>query len=289
MRVLILGGTGMLGHKLVEVLGDRFETWATVRSCTETHSWYDKFRSRIIGGVEASNLDSVVDALVRTRPDAVINCIGIIKQREEAKDAVMSIKVNSLFPHRLARICNASGARMIHVSTDCVFSGIKGNYAEEDAPDPQDLYGRTKLLGEVTSPGCLTIRTSIIGQGLRRGHGLVDWIVSQRGKTVKGFARAIFSGLTTDALGQVIGDVLILHPHLEGLWHVSSDPISKYDLLRLTNQAMKLGITVEKDESDPCDRSLDSSRFRRTTGFLPPAWPDMITLMASRGTEKGDY
>jgi dTDP-4-dehydrorhamnose reductase len=284
MRVLILGGTGMLGHKLVQVLSDRFEIWATVRGRPEAHSLFGLFGGRIIGGVEATNMDRVVDAFARSRPNAVINCIGIVKQLEQSRDPLTSISLNSLFPHRLAAVCRAAGARMIHISTDCVFSGSKGNYAEDDIPDAEDLYGRTKLLGEATGPGCLTIRTSIIGQGLRPGSALIDWFTSQRGKTVQGYARAIYSGFTTQVLGEIIGDVLERHSDLTGLWHVSSDPISKYDLLGLVNEAFTLGITIERDESFVCDRSLDSRRFRDATGCQPPTWPDMIARMASDRT-----
>ncbi len=202
MRVLILGGTGMLGHKLVQVLSDRFEIWATVRGRPEGLSEFGMFGGRIIGGVEATNTDRVVDAFARCSPHAVINCIGIVKQLELSRDPLTSISLNSLFPHRLAGLCRACGARMVHVSTDCVFSGSKGNYAEDDIPDAEDLYGRTKLLGEATGPGCLTLRTSIIGQGLRPGSALMDWFTSQRGKTAKDMPELFIPGLPHRSLAK---------------------------------------------------------------------------------------
>jgi dTDP-4-dehydrorhamnose reductase len=229
-------------------------------------------------------MDSVVGAFARVRPDAVVNCIGIIKQFKEAHEYLPSITINALFPHRLTELARATGTQMIHVSTDCVFSGRKGSYTESDVPDAEDLYGRTKHLGEVTGPGCLTLRTSIVGRGLRRGPGLIDWFVSQRGGIVNGYARVIYSGLTTLVFGEVIADVLERHPDLEGLWQVSSDPISKYELLGLANQAMGLGIQINRDETIVNDRSLDSSRFQKRTGFKAPAWPEMIASMASDST-----
>ncbi|MGO8822674.1 MAG: dTDP-4-dehydrorhamnose reductase family protein [Desulfomonilaceae bacterium] len=282
MRALILGAGGMLGHKLYQIFQDRFETWGTVRGKPVSYSRLGIFDiRRLIGGVEATYMDSVVRAFATARPDVVVNCIGIIKQLKESKECLPSISINALFPHRLAELCKAAGARMIHMSTDCVFSGRKGNYSEGDVPDAEDLYGRTKLLGEVTDPECLTLRTSIIGLSLQPGSGLVDWFLGQRGKTVHGYVGAIYSGLTTLALGQVIADVLEQHSELNGLWHVSADPISKYDLLRLVNEAFDLKITIERDESFFCDSSLDSSRFREATRFRPPAWPDMIARMAA--------
>jgi len=285
MRALILGAGGMLGHKLCRVFRNRFDTWAAIRGNPQAYRRFGLVdEQRLIGGVQATYMDSVVGAFAAVRPDAVVNCVGIIKQLKEAHDYLPSITINALFPHRLAQLCRATGTRMIHISTDCVFSGRKGNYSEDDIPDAEDLYGRTKLLGEVTGPGCLTIRTSMIGQGLRPGPSLIDWFICQRGKSVKGYARAIYSGLSTLALAEVIAGILERHSDLSGLWHVSSEPINKYDLLGLVNQAFGLGISIERDESFECDRSLDSSRFREVMGFTPPHWRDMVARMARDST-----
>src|SRR5207253_2340396 len=155
-------------------------------------------------------------------------------------DPVVCLSINSLFPHRLARLCHAAKARLIHVSTDCVFSGRKGNYTEADQPDAEDLYGRSKLLGEVQGPGCLTLRTSIIGRELDTRQGLVEWFLSNQGRKVKGYRRAIFSGLTTDALSELIGRIILNHPDLEGLWHVASAPINKFELISLVRDVFKV-------------------------------------------------
>lgn len=270
----------MLGHKLWQTCSLRFDTFATVRdefSTLRGHSMFDERRT--LTGVRVNDFESVSQALLSTRPNVVVNCVGIVKQDAAAKDPITSISINSLFPHQLAEGCRGLGARLIHLSTDCVFSGAKGNYSEADYADPQDLYGRTKLLGEVSANNCLTIRTSMIGRELRGSHGLVEWFLAQEGKQIKGFKRAIFSGFTTNALARIIADVIEREPDLSGVWHVSAEPISKFDLLTLIKQTYGLDIEIAADESFMCDRSLDSSRFAAATGFQRPAWPDMIAEM----------
>jgi len=280
MRVLILGGAGMLGHKLCQLFQQRFETWATIRSNCREYEQYNIFdQDRVIGEVDATNFHCVARAMALVNPHAVINCIGIIKQLKTAKDPITSLTINSLFPHHLANICRSSGVRMIQISTDCVFSGRKGGYTEADISDADDLYGRTKFLGEVDSPGCLTIRTSMIGRELNSNNGLIEWFLGNRGGKVRGYKRAIYSGFTTIALANVIADVLENHPDLSGLYHVSPDPISKFGLLTLVNETYSLNINIEPDSEFVCDRSLDSSRFRRATGFTPQTWPEMIAEM----------
>jgi len=268
-----------LGHRLFTYLSDKFghdEVYGTMRRGEGRHWFVSEYADLIITNVDAHCYDSIARVIGEVRPDIVINCIGIIKQLNIANDPLIIVPINTLFPHRLAALCKVSGAKMIHVSTDCVFSGRKGNYTEDDTPDPIDLYGHTKLLGEVTAQGCLTLRTSIIGRELHTKYGLIEWFLSQRGKTVKGFSRAIYSGFTTQALVEIIGNLIEQHPDLSGLWHVSSAPISKYDLLQLVKNTFKLNISIEKDETFFCDRSLDSSRFRKIVGDTPSTWPEMI-------------
>lgn len=284
-KTLILGGSGMLGHKLWQTLSRRFDTCATFRGSPDFEApggLFDPARS--LGGVSAHDFDSVVRALAAARPEVVVNCVGIVKQDAAAKDPYQSIAVNALFPHRLAQACAVARARLIHVSTDCVFTGRRGNYKETDAADAEDIYGRTKWLGEVDDEHCLTIRTSMIGRELRGAHGLVEWFLSQRGKSVRGFKRAVFSGFTTEALASIIGDVIADQKHLRGVWHVAAEPINKFDLLTLVKDAFKLDIEIEPDETFVCDRSLDGSRFSRETSFAPPAWGEMIERMARDAT-----
>lgn len=285
MKVLILGGSGMLGHKLWQILSPRFDVYATFRRPIAEFEHLGMFDpDRMIGGVHAEDLDSVIAAVRAVRPDVIVNCIGIIKQSSAAKDPIPSITVNALFPHRVGEIARESGARLIHISTDCVFDGTRGGYRESDEATATDLYGRTKHLGEVTAPGCLTIRTSIIGRELEGAHGLVEWFLSQEGSTVRGFRRAIFSGLTTIALSRVIAEIIEHHPSLDGLWQVASEPIDKHDLLTLVKRSCDLAIEIVPDEDFHCDRSLDGSRFRQTTGIDIPSWPAMIADMCNDST-----
>jgi dTDP-4-dehydrorhamnose reductase len=288
MVVLVLGAAGMLGHRVMLDLAPRFELIGTIRDPASRYADHPVLKGvRLLGDIRTEDLAGIQRVLEDVRPAAVVNCIGVIKQLPQAKDPLPAISVNALFPHQLARLCRAAGARLVHISTDCVFSGRKGAYTEDDVSDAEDLYGRTKSLGEVAGPGCLTLRTSIIGRELNGHVGLVDWFLAQRGGTVRGYARAIYTGFTARRLAELIGDVLEHHADLEGLWHVSSDPISKYDLLGLLNQAFGLGTTIERDETFVCDRSLDSSRFRQRTGFRPPTWPAMVQELAEDPTPYG--
>jgi len=289
MKALILGGSGMMGHKLWQIFDPEFETFVTLRKSLSGYSQYGLFQeARTIAGVSAQELDSVARALDKVRPAVVVNCLGIVKQAEEAKDPLMTIWTNALFPHQLARLCQERDCCLIHISTDCVFSGRKGNYKEDEPSDAEDLYGRSKFLGEVSGESCLTVRTSLIGRELQTSNGLVEWFLSQAGKTVKGYRRAVFSGFTALALSRVIAEVAIPHRELHGVWHVASQPISKFDLLSLINRTYGLGIRIEPDETVVCDRSLNGERFEKATGFVPPSWTDMIDEMYRDPTPYAD-
>ena len=170
----------------------------------------------------------------------------------------------------MAVICRAANARLIHLSTDCVFSGRKGNYVEEDPSDAEDIYGKTKYLGEVAGTGCLTLRTSMIGRELSGCHGLLEWFLSQQGKTIRGFRRAIFSGFTTRALSETIVSIIADHPQLDGIWHLAAEPISKFELLTLVKEKGGASGSIEPDDSFSCDRSLNGMRFRKATSFVVP-------------------
>jgi len=285
VRVLILGGTGMLGHKLWQSFRHRFETWAAVRS---HHTRYDRFQlfenERLLVGVDANDMDSIVRVLTVVHPDVVINCIGIIKQLSSSQDPIISLTINSLFPHRLARLCQAIGARCIHISTDCVFSGHKGQYIETDVSDAEDLYGRSKYLGEVSGENCLTLRTSIIGRELETQSGLVEWFLGNQGKSVRGYTNAIYSGFTTLALAGIIAHVIEEHPDLSGLYHVSAKPITKHDLLVLIRDTYGLSIEIEPYADIWIDRSLDSERFWTAVKSSPPSWVEMIRDMYEDST-----
>jgi dTDP-4-dehydrorhamnose reductase len=288
-RLLILGGSGMLGHKLWQTLSPRFDTFATFRGVVADYSALGIFdQRRILGGIKADELKTVEQAFASVRPEVVVNCIGVVKQEAAGKDPIANITVNALFPHHLAKLCDDFNARLIHLSTDCVFSGEKGNYVEGDVPDATDLYGRSKLLGEVTSGNALTIRTSMIGPELSGAHGLFEWFRSNAGKRVRGFKRAIFSGFTTGALADVIGNVIDDHRNLKGIYHVAADPINKFNLLTLINEIYGLRAEINADETFVCDRSLDGTLFRSATGFIAPSWRQMIEAMKKDPTPYED-
>lgn len=288
MRVLIFGSTGMLGHSLLRQFSTRnnLKIFATARHVKYVDDCFSSaLEEQIRGNVTAENFDSVLQVLAEVRPDVVVNCIGIIKQLPTAQDSLVSISINALFPHRLALACKAVGARLIHISTDCVFSGEKGNYTEDDRSDADDLYGRSKLLGEVYYPHCVTLRSSIIGHELRGGYGLIDWFLAQEGK-VRGFTRAIYSGFPSVEIARIIADYVIPNKGLSGLYHVSSAPVSKYDLLRLVAERYGKRIDIEPYDEFVCDRSLDSSKFQALTGYVPPSWPELVAAMHDSASEE---
>lgn len=272
MRVLVLGASGMLGGQLMRQFPAQVETWGTVRNSSPHPP------ERLLGGVDASCLESLQRALDRVQPQVVINAIGLIKQLQGRRADL--IYLNALFPHLLLDMCQARQVRLIHVSTDCVFSGRLGNYQEGDPADPVDDYGRSKLLGELEGAGALTLRTSIIGRDRPQGLGLIEWFHRQRGGSVRGFRKALYSGLITAELGRLLLRLILEFPGLEGLWHVASRPINKFELLRRYNELAGLGIDVVPCDDFVCDRSLDGRRFQAETGYQPPSWEAMLAELA---------
>ncbi|MDG0855371.1 dTDP-4-dehydrorhamnose reductase family protein [Roseateles puraquae] len=284
-RLLVLGASGMLGNAVLRVFAadEGYEVYGSVRSAgvvsrLQSHAP----AARFVPGVDVESLDSLTRLFAQVKPDLVVNCIGIVKQLAEADDPLTAIPINALLPHRLARLAQVCGARLIHVSTDCVFSGAKGGYLESDPADAQDLYGRSKLMGEVDYDNAVTLRTSIIGHELASAHGLVGWFLSQTGP-VRGFTKAVFSGLPTVELARVMKDVVAPHPELRGTWHVSAEAIDKYSLLKLVAAEYGRDNLISPDDKLVIDRSLDSSRFRAATGYAPPSWPDLVRSMRAFG------
>jgi dTDP-4-dehydrorhamnose reductase len=281
---LVLGASGMLGNATLRYFAQSpgYSAVGSVRSSDAMNLLPQALHSHVICGFDLDNLDGLVRLFARVRPDVVINCVGAVKQLATGGDPLVAIPINSLLPHRLVRLCKAAGARLIHVSTDCVFDGAKGMYRENDVADATDLYGRSKLLGEVDDPSAVTLRTSFIGPELDGARGLLGWFLSQRNR-VRGFARAIFSGLPTVELARVMRDFVIPKPDLRGVHHVSAAPISKYELLSLIANIYGNLIDIVPDDALVIDRSLDSTRFRGLTGYDPPAWPDLVRLMHEFG------
>lgn len=280
-KVLIFGVTGMLGHTLFKEMhkNKAFDVYGTTRNASGLNNFFlaDEL-CRIRDNVDADNFDTVIRAIASVQPDIIINCIGIIKQLPIAKDPLTAITVNAQLPHRMSLIARSANARMIHISTDCVFNGSKGNYTEEDSSDATDLYGRTKFLGEVDYPHCLTLRTSIIGHELKTELSLIDWFLSQE-KAIKGFTKAIYSGFPTIELVNIIMNHVIPNENLHGLYHVSSNPISKYDLLKIMKDVYTKEITIEAFDDFHMDRSLNSENFQNITGYTSPSWETMIQNM----------
>jgi dTDP-4-dehydrorhamnose reductase len=280
MRILVLGGDGMLGHELFRHLRGAHDARVTLRQPLSAYAAKGLFeRGSAFAGVEAREIGRVESVLEAFRPEAVVNAIGIVKQRPEGEEALASIEVNALLPHRLALACRSAGARLVHLSTDCVFSGEKGNYSETDRPDPVDLYGRSKLLGEVAGEGALTLRTSMIGLGLYRKTSLVDWFLAQKAP-IQGYRNAVFSGLTTREIARVVGMLLERHPQASGLYHLSAAPIDKYELLVKLRERLRAPVEIVPAEEPRIDRSLDSTRFRHVFAYQPPSWDAMLDELA---------
>lgn len=279
MRVLILGASGMLGHALLHVLSTTPDLEVTGVSRARV-PFLEAPNATLISGVNALNSDDLIRAFAEARPDVVINAVGLIKQLEAASNPLITVPVNTLLPFRLADLCLATQARLIHISTDCVFQGDRsGMYTETDRADALDLYGLSKYLGEVADrEHVVTLRTSIIGRERRSANGLIEWFLSAPGP-VKGFRRAVFSGLPTVVLAEIIRDLVIPDIGLRGLYHLSGDPINKYDLLLQTASTYNLDKVIEPQEEPRIDRSLDSERFRTATGYRPEPWPDMLEKM----------
>lgn len=278
MKVLIVGGAGMLGHKVWLAFRDRFETYVTLRGSFQRVAPLRLFdEEKTFCNVDAGNLPSMETVLEKVEPDVVVNCVGIIKQLPEAHEEKISIQINSLFPHALAEIADRFGAKVIHMSTDCVFSGEKGNYSEVDVSDATDLYGRTKFLGEIQCPPHLTIRSSIIGRDFFHHLGLLEWFLSRSPKEkIKGFTRAIYTGFTTGAMADILAFIIEKHPDLSGLFQVASQPIDKHGLLKMLQKEFHLDMEIVPFEDFRSDRSLNGNRFRQETGFTPPTWEEMV-------------
>jgi dTDP-4-dehydrorhamnose reductase len=281
MKVLIVGASGMLGAVVFRsfLSSGNFEVVATVRNSSILQFFSEREASFLVTDVDVLDEIRLASLLNSERPNVVINCVGLIKQLPSASDPLIALPINALFPHRLAHLCRLLQARLIHISTDCVFSGAVGNYTEHDVTDAQDLYGRSKLLGEVVeSENAVTLRTSIIGRGLNTAHSLVDWFLAQEG-AVPGYTKAIFSGLPSSELAQIIRDVVVPYKELSGLYHVSAAPISKFDLLQLIARQYGKAIKIVPEYRMVIDRSLNSSKFARATGYHAPEWPELIRRM----------
>jgi dTDP-4-dehydrorhamnose reductase len=285
VRILVLGASGMLGNAVFRYFLERseFETFGTLRSAKALAFFKTSSHTHLLTSVDVENFDSLSMAFAQVKPNVVINCIGLVKQLALANDPLYALPINAMLPHRLARLSDMVGARLIHVSTDCVFSGSRGNYGENDFADANDLYGRSKYLGEVVScPHVVTLRTSIIGHELSGNQGLVNWFLSQQ-DTTKGFTKAVFSGIPTVELARVIADFVLPNSALHGLYQVASEPINKYELLHLLAAEYKKNIDIVPSDQLVIDRSLNGEKFHLATGYVSPQWSAMCTSMHQFG------
>lgn len=282
MRILVLGVTGMLGNAVYRFFHESsHETWGTLRNASALCFFTEPMRKRLLTNVDVLNQDDLITVFEKIRPEVVINCVGLIKQLSCANNPLTVLPINAMLPHRLASLTALSKSRLIHISTDCVFSGSKGGYTEDDKSDAEDLYGKSKFLGEIINVShVVTLRTSIIGHELQSRYALLDWFLSQTG-VVTGYTKAIYSGLTADELARVIHDYVLPNHDLSGLYHVATQPINKYDLLSLIAQVYDKKIRIEPCDKVAIDRSLCSQRFTQKTGYIAPAWPHLIKQMRS--------
>jgi dTDP-4-dehydrorhamnose reductase len=281
MKILVLGASGMIGSTMFRVLANHpdYDVYGTSRSVQFRAFFSQKLASRLISGVDLASTDNMLKLFSSHKPDVVVNCAGLTKHLPEGNDPLPALTMNAMLPHRLSECCALGGARLIHVSTDCVFSGRKGNYTEQDAADAEDVYGKSKFLGEVGGPGLVTLRTSTIGHELATQHGLLEWFLAQT--ACKGFQRAIFSGLPSVCFAEVVRDWVIPDSSLTGLYHVGAEPINKYDLLCLIADVYGKNIEIAVDTQFTIDRSLNCDRFAKATGYRAAGWPELIEKMKS--------
>lgn len=290
-RILVLGASGMLGHKLCQELpkGDHEVIGTVRRPQPQLAELLDDVELR--SDVDVLEGDAAERAIAEIAPEFVVNAVGVVKQFDESSNKYLAAAINTWLPHRLARACREQASQLIHMSTDCVFSGDRGLYEEGDVSDARDLYGKSKFLGEPDSdePAALTIRSSIIGRELHeRTHGLVEWLLAQKGKTINGFARAIYSGFTTIEMARIMAMVIERHPELSGVYQVASEPINKFDLLNLMRELWNLDVEIQREEEFSCDRSLTMERFANETGYRAPSWPEMVQEMGADVTSYDD-
>ena len=287
MKILILGANGMIGSSIFAVLcsNRNFSVWGALRKKVSGVPFFDAHSKRLLAGLDALNINETDSIVKKIKPQVVINCVGVTKHNQKIFDLAYSIQVNSLFSHQLAKLCKSIDARLIHISTDCVFKGSKGMYLETDIPDSDDFYGRTKSLGELIAyNNAVTLRTSTIGHEIGTCFGLLEWFLSQENKC-KGYSRAVFSGLPTIILAEIIRDFVIPQTHLNGLYHVASKPIDKFKLLQIISKIYKKNIIIEPDSHEVIDRSLIYDRFSKATGYIGLEWEEMITMMHERQVE----
>lgn len=274
-NVVVFGASGMLGHKMLQILSSRFNVTGTLRGANRSQILEEY---NLYEGVDVKNFVSVTTALNELDPDVIVNCIGIVKQLKESDDFNISHMLNSEFPHKLCTYAKSHGMQVIHISTDCVFDGKTGMYTENSIPNATDIYGRTKFTGELHDINAVTLRTSIIGREIDTTHGLLEWFLSKKSGVVYGYEKSIFSGVTTNELSNLVGNIIFKGKNLSGLYHVAATPINKFDLLTMINSYLKPNerITINAIDGDIINRSLVGSKLKIAFNYSPPPWKNML-------------
>jgi len=278
MRLLVVGAVGLLGHMVFRVLSERgdWQVSGTCRTADDKRYFADKLARELVVTPDLESEGALAELFRNTAPDVVINCLG--GRRSEPLDLDRTIRIYGLFPRLVDLQCRIHGARLVHVSSDGVFSGSRGNYREDDVPDARDAYGIAKILGESTDPHAISLRTSMIGPDPKGQSGLLEWFLRGSGPR-HGYSRAIFSGLPTPEIGRIIRDLVVPRPELSGVYHVAASPISKFDLLGIIAEQYGVDAELVENRGVVIDRSLDAGRFREATGYVPDSWPDLVRRM----------
>lgn len=282
MRVLILGVSGLIGHKLLQELSRDFEVYATLHKSKSDYGDLPLFSNKnIIEKIDVLDFEVLKGTLFAINPDVILNCVGITKRKINLDNLIDVLNVNSVFPHKLANWAKENKKRVIHFSTDCVFDGKIGNYNEASLTTAEDLYGRTKALGEINYSHTLTIRSSFIGQELFDKTELLDWFLSQKGKTINGFKKVLYSGVSTRFMAAVVKDILFNFPNLSGLYQLAPEnPISKYELLSIAKDAFNIAVNINADEKHVHLPTLDGSKLRNAIHLKTPSWKEMMSDLA---------
>jgi len=273
MRILILGIDGMIGHKIAQSLSQDYEVIGSTRK--------DVNHQKIgLNNCLLYKKDFIIDDqnvfFNKISPDVIINCIGITTRRGISRNMSNTDFINSRFPHKISEWVSIKNRRLIHFSTDCVFSGKKGDYLDDDKPDANDIYGMSKAKGEIDNNSSLTLRCSMIGREIYNHTELFEWLYSMKNKDIEGYANVIYSGVTTFWMGDVIKKILKNNISLSGIYNISSEPISKYHLLLKLSDAFKLNVNVSANLNIKSNKVLNSKKFAEITGIIPPNWDDLI-------------
>ena len=287
MKILILGGDGMIGHKMVQVLGaQNHEIVISVREKRDLSLKSFSSKSKVFFNDFIK--DNALNFLDKVNPDVIINAIGVTIRRGVNDHVSNSIYINSYFPHQLANWAGIHNKRLIHFSTDCVFSGSEGSYSEDTNPNALDYYGKTKGLGEVFSKNAITLRSSMIGPELFNKTELFEWVINNKEKEINGFSRVIYSGVTTVYMARLVADLIENHKDLSGIYNIASNPISKFELLHLINDNFDLGLVINKDQSIISNKTLDSSKIDNELGIKSSNWNELIIELKKDYMHFGD-